>query len=101
MSDIEKYSFSKLNSYHTCPYAWYLKYCERETGISSAFSDYGSYVHTILERYANGLYEIWELPDAYKAEFEEALTQPFPPSEYCDMKDLYYKQGLDFFEKFQ
>ena len=97
----EHYSFSKLSSFHTCKYGYKLTYIDHIKGCENAFALYGSLVHSIMERYAKGNIELWDLSDVYKTEFDEQVNLPFPNSVYCkDMKHLYYSQGLDFLETF-
>ena len=97
----ERYSFSKLNSWWVCPYGWKLKYIDHEVGIGNAFSSYGTFVHNIMERYANGEIEIWDLPQIYEWEFDTAVPEEFPYNRYVSLRDSYYQQGLDFLKSFQ
>lgn len=100
-SEKEKYSFSKLSSFYTCPYGWWLRYEEHKVGIGNAFSSYGTFVHSIMERYAKGEADIWELPALYEWEFETAVPEKFPWNKYTVLHDSYYRQGLDFLKSFQ
>ena len=97
----ERYSFSKLSSYYTCPYGWWLRYGEHKSGIGNAFSSYGTFVHSLMERYANGEIEIWELPVLYEWEFDTAIPEKFPWNKYVVLRDSYYAQGLEFLKSFQ
>lgn len=97
----ERYSFSKLSSWRTCPYGWKLRYIDGRSGEGNAFSSYGTFVHGIMERYANGELEIWDLPNVYEWEFESAIPQKFPKIAKLNMKDNYYKQGLSFLQEFE
>ena len=61
-----------------------------------------------MERYANGEIELWDLADVYEWEFDAAVPEEFPPSDFCKdkngkkitMRELYYQQGLDFLKNF-
>lgn len=98
---VEKYSFTKLSSWWTCPYGWKLKYIDHQAGIGNAFSSYGSFVHELMEKYANGQMEIWDLPQAYEWGFDAAVPEKFPFNKYVDLHDSYYRQGLEFLKSFQ
>lgn len=97
----ERYSFSKLNAFHTCPYGWWERYVNHKPGIGNAFSSFGTLVHSLMERYAKGEAEIWELPELYEWEFAAAVPEEFPPNKYVVLRDTYYQQGLRFLQHFQ
>jgi len=97
----ERYSFSKLNSWRTCPYGWKLRYIDHKPGIGNAFSSYGTFVHSIMERYANGELELWDLASVYEWEFDTSIPEKFPKIFKLNMRDNYYKQGLNFLKTFQ
>lgn len=97
----EQYSFSKLSSWWQCKYGFYQRYIEHKPGIGNAFSSYGSYVHSIMEKYANGEIDIWNLVDTYEWGFEVAVPEKFPWNKYVSLKDSYYSQGEDFLKNFQ
>lgn len=97
----ERYSFSKLNAFHTCPYGWWERYVNHKPGIGNAFSSFGTLVHSLMECYAKGEAEIWDLPELYEWEFPSAVPEEFPPNKYTVLRDTYYKQGLDFLKRFQ
>lgn len=98
---LERYSFSKLSSWWTCPYGYKLRYIDHEHGVGNAFSSYGTLVHSIMERYANGEIEIWDLADIYEWEFDSAVSEKFPWNKYTDLRKSYYKQGLEFLKSFE
>lgn len=100
-SEKERYSFSKLSSFFVCPYGWWLRYGEHKPGIGNAFSSYGTFVHSLMERYAKGEADIWELPGMYEWEFDTAVPEKFPWNKYVVLRDSYYKQGLEFLKSFQ
>lgn len=45
------WSYSRIKSYNNCPYMWFLKYLLEYDGSSNYFSEYGKYMHEILEKY--------------------------------------------------
>lgn len=97
----ERYSFSKLSSFHTCKYGYKLTYIDHKKGIGNCFSSYGLEVHSIMERYAKGELSLWNLADIYQWEFETAVPEPFPSSKFCkNMRQLYYNQGLEYLKNF-
>lgn len=97
----ERYSFSKLSSFHTCPYGYKLTYIDHLRGIGNCFSSYGSFVHSIMEQYAKGELDLWDLADVFQWQFESSVPEPFPKSKFCkNMRQLYYDQGLSYLKNF-
>lgn len=92
------YSFSRLNSFFTCPYEWhrvYIDCCDKE---NSAMAQYGTLMHEILEKYAKGELSVFELSTYYEDHFEEYVTYEFPPNKYVDLWQKYYDAGLDYLD---
>ena len=100
---VEKYSFSKLSAWWTCPYGYYLRYIKHQKGIGNAFSSYGTLVHEIMEKYAKGEAELWDLPQMFEWLFDSAVPETFPPNKYVDLKENYYKQATtdDVYERIE
>lgn len=98
--ELERYSFSKLSSFYTCKLGYQLSYIEHLKGQSNSFALYGTFVHELMEKYAKGEIDLYDLPDVYEEKFEKEVNIPFPDSPFCDLKSLYYKQGLNFLQKF-
>ena len=90
------WSFSRLNSFGKCNYEWFLHYIECNKGAGGFFSDYGSFVHLILQKYLSGELEIFELPTYYEEHYEENIHYDPPKNNYVDLKQRYYEKGLDY-----
>lgn len=101
MSELERYSFTKLSSFHQCPYGYKLRYIDHNAGEGNAFSSYGSEIHSLLERYAKGEIDLWDLPHVYEWEFDSAVPEKFPYNKFTDLRESYYQQGLNFLNSFQ
>lgn len=99
--EIERYSFSKLKLFAQCPLAYDKRYGLGQEGLGNAFASFGTLMHSLMERYAKGEAEIWDLPELYRREFDAAVTEPFPPMFRVNLRKSYYRQGLDFLKRFQ
>lgn len=95
------WSFSKLNLYDTCKYAFYLQYIESCQGIENAFAQFGTCCHEVLESYANKKVEIYELTSEYENLYPKIVTEKFPPNKYKDLNNSYYLEGYKFFSEFE
>lgn len=92
------WSYSRLASYHQCPYAWKLKYIDCVQGEENFFSQYGSLMHSILEQYEKGTLSLFEISQYYEEHFSDVVTYDAPPNNYIDMKQSYYEKGLDYLD---
>ena len=99
-NELERYSFSKLSSWYTCPLMWKYTYIDNKPQDENAFAQYGTFVHSILERYAKGELDFAELSDIYENEYKDNVTVEFPPNSFVDLSERYYEQGKDFFNQF-
>lgn len=99
--ELEKYSFSKLTTFEQCPYQYYLNYIKHETGEGNAMSEYGSFCHSILEKYFKGNLEEYELVDEYTDGYSREIKHDFPEMFNVDLAGKYYNDGYDFFCNFE
>jgi hypothetical protein len=93
-----KFSYSSANSFHTCPFGFFLTYIESEDRIGNGFSSYGNYIHDILEKFFAGTLEEDELLSYYVDNYSQ-VEQSFPPYP-AGMPQSYYDSGYKFFESF-
>lgn len=92
------WSFSRVNSYETCPRMWLMEYLECMKKSGNAFAEWGSHCHSLFERYYKGELEHYQLADVYEDEYDQAVSSPFP---FKKMADGYYANGLEFFSTFE
>ena len=90
------WSFSRLQSYNQCPYGFKLRYIDCIEGEGNFYSQYGSFVHSILERFAKGELSIFDISTYYEDNFIANVTYDAPPNNYVDIKQSYYDKGLDY-----
>ncbi len=98
--DNMRFSYSNLNTFENCRYAWLLTYIQCEERNNNAFGQYGSFIHTILEKFFRNELEVWELLNYYKDNYNDYVTLYFPPYPK-GMGEKYYEDGLLFFENFE
>lgn len=97
---VEKFSFSKLNSFHQCKYAYDLCYHKKVKGEGNGFGHIGTEVHSILERFSNEELLQFELVDTFLEEFEYAVPNGvklyFASGAYKDLTENYKTQCVNF-----
>jgi hypothetical protein len=75
-----------------------MKYLEEKRGVVNSFAEYGSYIHSILEKYYKDELSIFELSQYYEDNFSEAITEPFPPNKYVSLRDSYFEKGKQYLD---
>lgn len=94
-----RWSFSRLNSFDTgCRYEWYKHYIECEPAKDGFFGAFGSFCHSILEKYAKGELSVFDISQYYMNNFATEVPYDAPPNKYTDIKADYYEKGLDYFD---
>lgn len=73
----EKFSFSKITSFHNCQYNYYLTYILKNRGGQNIYGELGTSCHEIIEGLIKG-----EIND------DAAITKFTDDLEYCDLMDL-------------
>ncbi|QJI52408.1 PD-(D/E)XK nuclease family protein [Psychrobacillus phage Perkons] len=48
------YSISRINSFNQCQYGYYKSYIDRERGLGSCYTEVGTLMHEIIEKYYRG-----------------------------------------------
>ena len=90
------WSFSRLNSFYNCPYEFYLHYIECNPSEGGFFSEYGSFMHKILEKYEKDELSLFDLNQYYEDNFSLEVVHDAPPNKNTDIKQDYYDKGLEY-----
>lgn len=85
-----------MQSYNQCPYGFKLRYVDCVKGEENFYSQYGSFMHSILEKFAKDELSIFNISSYYEEHFVENVTYDAPPNNYVDIKQSYYDKGLDY-----
>ena len=94
------WSFSRVNSYVTCPKMFSMTYLDKMDKLDNAFGQWGSHCHECLEKYFKGEVFSFELLDEYLKNYELDVTEPFPPNKSKDLNESYKQAGVDYFSNF-
>lgn len=95
-----RWSFSSLSTYDQCPMCFKLKYIDHVKQDGNAFSDYGTFCHGLLERWAKGELPSFLMAAEYEDGYTDAITHSFPPFPR-GMPEKYYQAGLEYFSNFE
>ncbi len=87
------WSYSRIGCYTSCPYQFLLGYISKEKKQDTFFADFGSLIHTEMERYLNGVIPVEALTTDYILHFKEAIKGK-PPTQ--KMYKKYFQSGIDY-----
>lgn len=93
------FSYSAINTFDTCKLSFKMTYIDSEERMGNAFGEFGSYIHSILEKFFKDELDLFKLVDYYKKHYKESVKCSFPVFP-PNMSDKYYEQGLEFFTNF-
>ncbi len=95
--DAMDWSYSRVSSFDQCPRMFNLTYIQCKDRVENAFAQWGTLVHSLLERYFRHEIELWDMSGLYENEYSKAITEQFP---FPRLEDSYYERGLEFFSTF-
>ncbi len=99
--DAFTWSYSRLNTYHTCPKEFLLVYGERKARKQNVFAEFGLLIHELLEEWWDEKISTENLSFEYLIRYGVKVKLPFPPNLLRYKTDeKYFQQGREFFDNF-
>ena len=95
-----RWSFSSVNAYNTCPKMFKLTYIDSAPKVNNAFAEWGTFMHSLLEKYFKHEIEFFELSQLYLDGYKEHVKCSFPPNKWVDLGQKYYDRGKEFCDNF-
>ena len=92
------WSYSRITQFENCPYSFLLKYIKKTEGIRHFFSDYGTFMHLIIQKYLTGELRKDELAVYYLTHFYEDVAGEAPS--YTVFSN-YFRQGLSYLREIE
>lgn len=68
------WSYSRLTAYEHCPFSWYRRYIEGETGEGSFYADNGKAMHEVFDALIKGKVSFEDAPSLYLEKYEAITT---------------------------
>lgn len=93
-----QWSYSRLKSFETCRYAWYLKYLYGLKEKPNFYASYGSFVHNLIEKYYRDEISLQDLPVNFLKGFSYFVVGKRPKEEIVDK---YMEAGFNYFRTFK
>jgi hypothetical protein len=85
------WSYSRINTFHSCPYQWYLKYLCGEQDKEMFFSSFGSFIHDLLDGFYSGFLSKEEAMRLYLTGFPTRVASDAPNAKVFSR---YFSDGL-------
>lgn len=91
------WSYSRVKTYENCPYKFYLRYVLGRKPTRAFFAEYGSFIHSLLERYYKGELKRSDLPSEYLANFSDEVRSKAMSGKVFKS---YFTDGLHYLREF-
>ena len=97
------WSYTRLTAFESCPYKWYLTYLYHDDNgnkldkVSGFFSEYGTFMHKILELYLKGILKPEDMPEYYSAYYVDTVRDAALSR---SMDETYFKDGYEYVKNF-
>lgn len=85
------WSYSRVGAFESCPYGWFLRYICKSPKKKRFYSEYGLFMHSLLERYHSGKATKEELLTDYLTQFYDKV--PSAPNK--KVLKSYFNDGLN------
>ena len=92
------WSYSRIECFDDCPYKWFMKYIKELEEEPRFYSSYGTFMHSLIEKYLNGELKADELPLEFLVGFSENV-KGFRPKE--SIVQSYIDKGLDYLKNIE
>lgn len=92
------WSYSRISSFHDCPYRWFLRYIKDCKEAPQFYSSYGSFMHKLIEKYYRGELTKEGMLTEFLFDFQKEV-QGERPKESVVQK--YIQSGLEYLKTFE
>lgn len=92
------WSYSRISGFEMCPYKWFLTYIRGDEEAPTFYASYGSFIHSLLERFYKGELTEDALPSEFLLHFSEEVKGERPSPEIVSK---YIQAGLSYLKSFR
>ena len=78
-----------------------LTYIDCLSQDDNAFAQFGTFGHSLLEKYYSKQLEFFELSQHYDKNYSNNVKLKFPPNAYVNLNEAYYNAGKEYFDNFE
>lgn len=92
------WSFSRVQSFDSCPYKWFLRYIKGWKEDDTFYASYGTFIHKIIQMFYEGKLSATQLPVYYLSNFKQEVRGNKPKEETVRK---YINSGAEYFRNFK
>lgn len=92
------WSYTRITTFDSCPYQWYMKYIKHYKEAPQFYSSYGSFIHELIEKYYKGEISKEGMAARFLIDFKNKVQGKRPKPEIVDS---YIHAGLDYLRGFK
>jgi len=89
------WSYSRITTFENCPYKFFLTYIKPHEQAPMFFSDYGSFLHEVIEKFCSGQLTRQQLPAYYLQHFLSRVQGKAPDAKIFQN---YFRQGFAYLQ---
>lgn len=92
------WSYSRVKCFDDCPYKWFMKYIKNEEEEPMFYASFGSFMHSLLEKYYRGDVKKEDLQTEFLIGFQDNVLGTRPQESTVQK---YINAGLEYFKTFE
>jgi hypothetical protein len=93
------FSYSQINMFNQCPYAFYLNYFLKLGESENAYAQFGTLAHSVIEKWANKEIAAEDMVYEWVSRYPLEVTMEFPPFPK-DYENKSYDAAMEYFKNF-
>lgn len=91
------WSFSRVETFESCPYRWFLKYIKKYEDEDQFFATYGSFMHKLIERFYRGELSEDQMLSTFLSGFKKEIRGCRPQT---SVVEKYINDGVGYLKSF-
>lgn len=95
------WSYSRLSSFDSCPYRWFLKYIKHDKENEQFYASYGSFMHRLIEGYYKGKISKEDMLTTFLKNFSKEVRGARPHEKTVEKYIRYGSEYLKAFRPFK
>lgn len=92
------WSYSRITSYHKCPYGWFLRYIRGEEETPQFYASYGKFMHKLIEMFYKGEISQSDMKTRFLLGFSNEVIGRRPSDKIVSS---YIAKGMEYLDSFR
>lgn len=91
------WSYSRVETFESCPYKWFLKYIKKYEDEDQFFATYGSFMHKLIERFYRGELSEGQMLSTFLTDYKKEIKGQRPKA---NVVENYISDGVSYLKSF-